>query len=109
MGRKDEIRQNRAGWYIDTNSPVGYDVLINGTNKYLNFNTISWDSWYWFRDNNWVMEMKNSAWTRQPIVSWTSWATRWSITGTLSNQTDLQTALDLKAGKWFAVAMAAAL
>ncbi len=45
-----------------------------------------------------------------PIISATGSGTAWgSITGTLSNQTDLQTVLDTKATKAFAVAMAISL
>ena len=58
--RKDEVWQNRTGSYIETIKPTGYDVLINGTDKYLNFNTVSGTLGYGFRDNAGVMEYKNS-------------------------------------------------
>jgi hypothetical protein len=65
MGRKDITWQNRTGGYIETVSPTGYDVLINGTNKYLNFNIISGETGYGIRDNGGTMQFKNSggSWT----------------------------------------------
>lgn len=86
MVRRDQAWENRAGWYIETTNPLGYDVLINGTDKYLNFNLISWSLGYGFRDNAWVMEFKNSAWAwanfwawwgsvtiGTPVVGWNPW------------------------------------
>lgn len=58
--RKDTVWQNRTSGYIETTNPSGYDVLINGSNKYLNFNLISGSTGYGFRDNNGTMEFKNS-------------------------------------------------
>lgn len=54
-----------GGTYIQTIGPAGYDLLINGTDKYLNFNSLVGSSGYGFRDNAGVMEYKNSggAWT----------------------------------------------
>jgi len=49
-----------GGTAIQTINPAGYDILINGTSKYLNFNSIVGSSGYGFRDNNGVMEVKNS-------------------------------------------------
>lgn len=68
MGRRDTVWQNRTGGYIETTNPLGYDVLINGTNRYLNFNTTSGSSGYGFRDNGGVMEYKDSG------GSWVSFA-----------------------------------
>ena len=50
---------------IQTISPTGYDMLINGTSKYLNFNTTVGTSGYGFRDNAGTMEYKDSggAWS----------------------------------------------
>lgn len=59
MARTDNIWQ-AITTYISTTSPAGYDILINGTNKYLNFNTVSGSTGYGFRDNNGSMEFKNS-------------------------------------------------
>lgn len=63
--RKDSVWHNRTGGYIETISPSGYDVLINGSNRYLNFNTISGSTGYGIRDNAGRMEFKHSgdAWT----------------------------------------------
>jgi hypothetical protein len=49
--------------YIQTTNPTGYNVLINGINKYLNFNSISGSSGYGFRDNAGTIEFKNSGGT----------------------------------------------
>lgn len=93
--RKDELWNLRNGTYIETTRPTGYDVLINGTDRYLNFYSISGASGYGFRDNAGIIEFKNSGGT------WAAFGTgggTWgTITGTLSAQTDLQAALDLKA------------
>lgn len=65
MGRKDTLWNTRNGTYIETVKPTGYDVLINGIDKYLNFNDVSGSSGYGIRDNGGTMEFKNSggAWT----------------------------------------------
>lgn len=61
MARTEDLWQTGVGGtYIQTISPSGYDVLINGSNKYLNFNTLVGSSGYGIRDNAGVMEMKNS-------------------------------------------------
>lgn len=54
-----------GGTYIQTIAPAGYDILINGTSKYLNFNTTVGSSGYGFRDNAGTMQFKNSggSWT----------------------------------------------
>lgn len=41
MARRDELWNIVNGTYIKTIKPTGYDVLINGTDKYLNFGSIS--------------------------------------------------------------------
>jgi len=58
--RKDTVWTNKPGGYIQTLSPTGYDVLINGTDRYLNFAAVSGSSGYGFRDNAGTMEFKNS-------------------------------------------------
>ncbi len=65
MGRKDEVWQNRTSGYIEMIKPGGYDVLINGSDRYLNWNTISGETGYGIRDNAGTMQFKNSggAWT----------------------------------------------
>ena len=57
--RKDTVWENRGQGYIETTNPSGYDVLINGSDKYLNFNLLSGVTGYGFRDNAGVMEFKN--------------------------------------------------
>jgi hypothetical protein len=59
MARRDEVWTNKPGGYIQ---PIdSYDVLIYGTNKYLNFGILSGSLGYGFRDNNGVMEFKDSS------------------------------------------------
>lgn len=58
MARRDELWNSINGTYIQTIAPLGYDILINGSNKYLNFNITSGSSGYGFRDNSGVMEIK---------------------------------------------------
>ena len=54
-----------SGQYLKTTGLNGYDVLINGLNRYLNFNTLSGSLGYGFRDNSGTMQFKNSggSWT----------------------------------------------
>jgi hypothetical protein len=59
MARTDS-KWNDRGTYIETARPDGYDLLINGSNHYLNFNTVVGSLGYGFRDNSGVMEFKNS-------------------------------------------------
>lgn len=49
-----------GGTYLETISPTGYDILINGSNKYLNFNASVGSTGYGFRDSSGSMEFKNS-------------------------------------------------
>ncbi len=69
MGRKDTLWNTRNGTYIETVKPTGYDVLINGTDKYLNFKDISGEDGYGFRDNAGVIEVKNESGAWVPIGS----------------------------------------
>ena len=97
MARTNNLwKTGPGGTYIQTIAPAGYDILINGTSKYLNFNTIVGSSGYGFRDNAGSMEFKNSGGDWAGIGSGGGGGTWGSITGTLSSQTDLQTALDGK-------------
>lgn len=67
--RKDEVwGVGDTGLYIQTNNPLGYDVLINGFNKYLNFNMVSGVAGYGFRDNGGIMEFKNNGGVWAPIT-----------------------------------------
>jgi len=65
MARRDEIWVNRAGGYIEPNAPSGFDILIKGTDRYLNWNTIVGLNGYGIRDNVGRMEFKHSGeyWT----------------------------------------------
>lgn len=61
MARTDSYWEvGPGGTYIYTIDPAGYDILINGTSKYLNFNTTVGSSGYGFRDNAGTMEFKDS-------------------------------------------------
>lgn len=71
MSRRYYVWQNRSGGHVETTNPSGFDVLINGTDKYLNFKTLTGITGYGFRDNNGVIEVKNEggAWTPIPLTS----------------------------------------
>jgi len=58
---------NNVGNHIKTIFPSGVDILVNGLNKYINFNAVSGVSGYGFRDNNGVMEFKDAAGSWQPF------------------------------------------
>lgn len=60
MARTDDVWNIQNNSYIQTTAPAGYDVLINGSNKYLNFNAVVGSSGYGIRDNAGVMEFKDS-------------------------------------------------
>lgn len=61
--------------YIKPIGNLWFNLLVYGSNKYLNFNTVSWSSWYGFRDNWGTMEYKNSLW---------AWTAIWSSSQTLA-------------------------
>lgn len=46
--------------YLQVNYPGGLDLLINGSNRYVNFNTVTGSSGYGVRDNAGTIEFKNS-------------------------------------------------
>lgn len=58
--RTSEVWQERGTNYIETTWPEGRDILINGSNKYLNFGTLSGSSGYGIRDNGGTIQYKNS-------------------------------------------------
>lgn len=58
---------NNVGNHIKTIFPSGVDILVNGLNKYINFNAVSGVAGYGFRDNNGVMEYKDAAGDWQPF------------------------------------------
>lgn len=63
--RENDVWVERLGTYIESTWSSGRDVLINGTNKYLNFGSISGSTGYGIRDNAGTIETKNSggSWT----------------------------------------------
>ncbi len=84
MARTDS-KWNQKGSWIQTIFDGGINILINGLNKYLNFNTISGSDGYGFRDNNGVMEYKDAAgnWTAfsagtPAAPTWDFYATNWT-------------------------------
>lgn len=94
--RKDGVWSvGPGGKYIQTGAPLGYDLLLNGTSHYINFNTIVGVNGYGFRDNGGVIEFKNSggAWT--PIGSGTGSGVTLETNGTLNGS---QTVLNLISG-----------
>lgn len=50
----------KLGTWLEPANVNGLDVLIKGVNHYLNFGTFNGSSGYGFRDNNGVIEFKNS-------------------------------------------------
>jgi len=60
MARTDSAWDEVNGTYLATKWAEGRDILINGTNKYLNFGSLSGSSGYGFRDNGGTMQVKNS-------------------------------------------------
>lgn len=68
MARTDEIWDNGVDeTYIKTTDPNGYNVLINGQDKYINFKTISGSSGYGFRDNGGTIEFKDESGSWVPL------------------------------------------
>lgn len=64
-GRTSNFWDSVGTSYIKTNEISGYNVLINGSNKYLNFGSVSGTNGYGIRDNNGTIEIKSSggAWS----------------------------------------------
>lgn len=96
MARTQSTWEQYAGSYVAVPWAEGRDVLIRGTNKYLNFGSLVGDSGYGIRDNAGTLQFKNAAGSWTNFGSGGGGASWGSITGTLSAQTDLQTALDGK-------------
>jgi hypothetical protein len=68
VARTDSLWETlNGGTAIQTIDPAGYDILINGTSKYLNFNSVVGSSGYGFRDNAGVMEVKNNGGSWAPF------------------------------------------
>ena len=61
MARTDSKWETiNGGTAIQTINPLGYDILINGSNHYLNFGIAVGSSGYGIRDNSGTLEFKNS-------------------------------------------------
>lgn len=60
MARTESLWKEVNGSYLQTPWVEGRSILINGTDKYLNFGSVSGESGYGFRDNSGVMQVKNS-------------------------------------------------
>lgn len=61
MARTNDVWETfNDGTGIKTTKDTGYDLLINGSNHYINFNTVQGAFGYGIRDNGGVMEFKNS-------------------------------------------------
>jgi hypothetical protein len=65
----DLFETGPGGTYIYTIAPSGYDILINGTSKYLNFNTVVGVTGYGIRDNAGTIQIKNSGGGWADLVS----------------------------------------
>lgn len=65
MARTESTWEEYDGSYVAVPWQEGRDVLIRGTNKYLNFGSLVGSSGYGFRDNAGVLEYKDSgdSWT----------------------------------------------
>lgn len=63
--RDDSVFEIFGGSYIAPSSPLGYDFLLAGISRYLNFNSTVGSSGYGFRDNSGTLQFKNSggSWT----------------------------------------------
>lgn len=49
-----------GGNYLKTTALNGYNILINGLDRYLNFNTLSGSLGYGIRDSAGIIQFKNS-------------------------------------------------
>ncbi len=82
MARTHDVWQTGVGaTYIETIAPLGYDILIKGSDKYINFNTTVGSSGYGFRDNAGVMEVKSSGGAWAAISSGSAASTLADISG----------------------------
>lgn len=58
---------DNGGGYLYTNLAQGFNILINGVNRYLNFGTFSGAGGYGIRDNAGTIEVKNSGGAWSPV------------------------------------------
>lgn len=65
MARVDLTWIKTVGGYLKTAYSSGLNILVNGENRYINFNLLSGASGYGIRDNNGTLQFKNSggSWT----------------------------------------------
>lgn len=70
-GRSDGF-WNSVGTYLKTTRSTGYNLLINGSNHFINFGVTSGASGYGIRDNGGVIEVKNSGGAWEGIATSTS-------------------------------------
>lgn len=75
---------NSIGTYLTTTAYTGYDILINGVNKYINFNTISGSAGYGIRDNGGDIQWKNSG------GDWSNISSGSATTSPAGNNTEVQ-------------------
>lgn len=97
MARTNDVWETGiGGTYIQTIAPAGFDILINGSNKYVNFNSVVGTTGYGFRDNGGIMEFKNNA------GAWTAIGTT-GVTSINGDTTGSQTFTVGSAGTDFAI------
>lgn len=60
VGVRTDSAWNDRTTYLETAFSTGRNILINGTSKYLNFNTTVGSSGYGFRDDSGTLQFKNS-------------------------------------------------
>lgn len=65
--RTDSKWVDRFGSYLETVWSEGRDILINGSNHYINFNAVTGSSGYGFRDSAGTVQWKNSGGSWQNI------------------------------------------
>lgn len=58
--RDDSVFGIYSGSYIAPSNPLGYDLLLSGSSRYLNFNNSVGSTGYGFRDSAGTMQFKNS-------------------------------------------------
>ncbi len=74
-------------WIGDTSPDHTFDVAWNiglNASSYINFWDTDWTTGYWFRDNAWTLQFKNSAW------GWANIPITWWVGDDLGNHTASQ-------------------
>lgn len=68
MARTEDLWQEGVGGqHIEPIQPLGFNILIKGTNRYINFFAISGETGYGFRDNAGVLEFKDDGGSWAPF------------------------------------------